>query len=256
MIPKWRSIAALVGAAIVLNAASSSAAASGGGRVFEPVVLGASNPLVFAKPHPAGVYVASSLRTATRFKPFISDAAWKEVSSVDFESQVAVAVFADVWCPARFHIIDLARGRNALVVTGEAVYAQGQSSVGCLTSSYSAFSYEVIKVPRRVIGTPLPRSSALSVEIRVLPVCEQPPRWFLELRSELHDPQMNQARLNAAAAAAQRNGLSVLGFYYGLVWVHVEGSPAAVAQTREDDPDIDAVVADPGDPWACLGPFP
>jgi len=62
--------------------------------------------------------------------------------------------------------------------------------------------------------------------------------------------------LNAAAAVANRNGLAVLDFSYGLVWVHVQGDAAAVAQTRQDDPDIEAVAADPGDPWACLGPFP
>jgi hypothetical protein len=76
------------------------------------------------------------------------------------------------------------------------------------------------------------------------------------IRFDPHDEAANVARLDAAVAAAQRHGLTIVSVLYGLVWVYVEGDSTAVAQTQNEDPDIERALVDPGDPWACLGFFP
>jgi hypothetical protein len=237
---------------ILVGAPSTSSATEGPERVFEPIDAGAT--LVQGGANPHQIYVAGSIQAARKFKLFVSDSTWNKVAHVDFRHEVAVAIFANVSCPARFHVVDIARVRLRLMVFGEAVFPRG--AVACVASFPPPLSYEVISVPRNVVGVPLPRASILSIESRQLPQCDVPARWWLIVRFDPYDEPANVARLDAAVAAAQRHGLTVLSVLYGLVFVYVEGDAAAVAQTQSDDPDIEHVFVDPGDPWACLGPFP
>lgn len=245
------------GLLVLLGTAPTTRATDGPERVFQPVDVGATtlhggtNPL-----RPKAVYVADSIHAARKFKPFVSAATWNKVLQVDFRHDVAVATFADVSCTTRFHVVDIARVRLRLMVFGEAVYARPGTGVGCITSFPPPLSYEVIKVPRAVVGLPLPRAHSLTIDFRQQPECEVPARWWLVIRFDPHDEPANVARLDAAVAAAQRHGLTVVSVLYGLVWVYVEGDSTAVAQTQNDDPDIERALVDPGDPWACLGLFP
>jgi hypothetical protein len=243
------------GLLVLLGTAPTTRATEGPERVFEPVDVGATMLYGGTDPRrPKAVYVADSIQAARKFKPFVSAATWNKVLQVDFLHEVAVATFADVSCTTRFHVVDIARVRLRLMVFGEAVYAR--SPVGCIATFPSPLSYEVIKVPRAVVGLPLPRAHSLTIDFRQQPQCEVPARWWLVIRFDPHDEPANVARLDAAVAVAQRHGLTIVSVLYGLVWVYVEGDGTAVAQTQNEDPDIERALVDPGDPWACLGLFP
>jgi hypothetical protein len=243
------------GVSVILAAAPTTRATEGPERVFEPVDVGATTLTGAANTgRPKAVYVSDSVRAARKFKPYVSATTWNKVLQVDFRHEVVVAAFADVSCSTRFHVVDVARVRLRLMVYGEAVYAR--SPVGCIAEFPSPLSYEVIKVPRAVVGLPLPRAHSLTIDFRQQPQCEVPARWWLVIRFDPHDEPSNVARLDAAVAVAQRHGLTIVSVLYGLVWVYVEGDSTAIAQAQNEDPDIERALVDPGDPWACLGLFP
>jgi hypothetical protein len=253
----WGTLVLITGLSVFLGTAPTTRATEGPERVFEPVDVGATMLTGAAYFHrPKAVYVADSIRAARKFKPFVSAATWNKVLQVDFRHDVAVATFVDISCPMRFHIVDIARVRLRLMVFGEAIYARPGTGVGCTTSFPPPLSYEVIRVPRAVVGLPLPRANSLTIDFRQQPQCEVPERWWLVVRFDPHDQAANVARLDAAVAAAKRHGLTIVSVLYGLVFVYVEGDATAVAQTQSEDPDIEHVSVDPGDPWACLGLFP
>ena len=246
------------GFVVFLGTAPTTRANEGPERVFEPVDVGATmltGAAYFRRPK--AVYVSDSIQAARKFKPYVSAATWNKVLQVvDFRDEVAVATFADGVVPGALSRCRHRQGSPPTHGVRRGDLRSAWNGRRCITSFPPPPSYEVIRVPRAVVGLPLPRARSLTIDFRQQPQCEVPERWWLIIRFDPHDQAANMARLDAAVAAAQRHGLTIVSVLYGLVFVNVEGDSTAVAQTQSEDPDIEHVSADPGDPWACLGLFP
>jgi hypothetical protein len=202
------------------------------------------------------VYIISSVKQAVKLSGYVSSAARHKVETLNYHRYVAVAVFSPVDCIKRFHVIGLVRTGARLIVVGETVVPLPGFG-GCAQTIYGPHNgWEVVSVPRRVIGVPLPRNTTLAVAFAHQPDC-LPPAWGLYVPPN-GNYASDSARLNAAVDAAKKQGLIVRAVGRDQMAFVVDGDRALVEAAIAADPDISSVFfRDWGtDPWACLGAFP
>lgn len=113
------------------------------------------------KPRPnAAAFVAGSWATTTRFTGFLAPEDRTAVRAVDFRKTVIVAAMLVAPTPCyKTEIVGLQRTRQTLTV--KVTRRRPPPGIGCL--SVISWPYDVIAVPRPIIGRPLPTKIALRI---------------------------------------------------------------------------------------------
>ena len=109
-------------------------------------------------------FIAGTFVAAARFTPYLRDEDKAAVARVHFAHIVLVAALSTSpdTC-GLLEIVNLRRSRQTLTVSAVMHLRPLDPHLGCLFTE--ARPYHVISVPRRVIGTPLPRRVVLKQQL-------------------------------------------------------------------------------------------